>query len=380
MPTYKDIGGQSFMTPQQAKSKRSVAQALLGEGMDTSPVGHWTQALARVVQGGVGGYQQGAADRGEAEGRRDVNARLTKALTNKAPLSETATSLMGNPWSEETGQSLAVTAMKQNADDPNREYKSRALVAEEQGLQRGTPEWKSFVLTGKLPSASATQPNVTEIYDETTGQPRKVLLGPDGSTTPLGGVRAPEKRDAGLSVIEKKAVFDAEDSLPALDTTLQGLQRAKDLNSKTFEGMTSGLRGSAGTAFAPDSVPGQIMGNIIDRGAAEATSEWGKIMNLEAIQSMAATLKGATTNFELQEFVKILADPSTPPPIRERTIDRMMTLAKNRRETAQKRIEELRKTGLRPTNGQPTNAPAGTENQNPGIIDLGDGFSLEFSQ
>jgi hypothetical protein len=147
----------SGLSPQQAKSKRSVSQALLGEGMDTSPVGHWTQALARVVQGGIGGYQQGAADRGEAEGRRDVNARLTKALTSKAPLSETATSLMGNPWSEEAGQDLAVSSMKQDArlaaDDPRREYTQRAQVAEEQGLQRGTAEWKSFVLTGKLPNA-----------------------------------------------------------------------------------------------------------------------------------------------------------------------------------------------------------------------------------
>jgi hypothetical protein len=374
-PTY------SGLFPQQVKSKRSVSQALLGEGMDTSPVGHWTQALARVVQGGIGGYQQGAADRGEAEGRRDVNARLTRALTTKAPLSETATSLMGNPWSEETGQNLAVAAMKQNADDPNREYKSRAMAAEAQGLQRGTPEWKSFVLTGKLPSANATQPNVTEIYDETTGQPRKIILNPDGSSTPLGGVRAPEKREAGLSVIEKKQVFDSEDALPALDATVGALERAKALNSKTFEGMTSGIRGSLGTAFAPDSVPGQIMGNIVDRDAAEATSEWGKIMNMEAIQNMANTLKGATTNFELQEFVNILADPSTPPPIRERTIDRMLTLANQRRQTARDRIKELRAGPLRP--GQPTavNPQTGEPvQQNPGVIDLGDGFSLEFSQ
>jgi hypothetical protein len=95
---------------------------------------------------------------------------------------------------------------------------------------------------------------------------------------------------------------------------------------------------------------------------------------------MASTLKGATTNFELQEFVNILADSSTPPDIRARTIDRMITLANGRRQTLQKRIDELRSTGLRPTNGQPTSAPAAPENQNPGIIDLGDGFSLEFSQ
>jgi hypothetical protein len=230
----------------------------------------------------------------------------------------------------------------------------------------------------------SVEPKIGEIYDEATGQPRKVLMGADGKMTPVGGVRAPEKRDAGLSVIEKKQVFDSEDALPALDATVSALNRAKELNSKTFEGMASGLRGSIGTAFAPNSMAGEVVGQVLDRGASEATSEWGKVMNMEAIQSMAATLKGATTNFELQEFVNILADPSTPPPIRARTIDRMLALAEGRRQTARRRIEELRSTGLRPSNGAPppreqTNPQTG-EPANPTVIDLGDGFSVEFGQ
>jgi hypothetical protein len=134
MPTYKDVGGQSFMTPQQAKSKRSVAQALLGEGMDTSPVGHWTQALARVVQGGVGGYQQGAADRGEAEGRRAANMTFTKALTNKAPMRDVAGALMGNPWSEEQGQNLGLYSMKQDAENAQKALDRAARTQEQKDL------------------------------------------------------------------------------------------------------------------------------------------------------------------------------------------------------------------------------------------------------
>jgi hypothetical protein len=379
-PTFQAFDG---MTPQQVASRRKVAEALTREGMSSEPVGHWTQALARVAQSGVGGFQMGSANKMEAEGRRDANVRLTQALTNKAPMKDVASSLMGNPWSEDTGHDLAVTSMKNDAkaaaDDPRREYAQRASVAEEQGLERGTPEWKSFVLTGKLPSASASSPNVTEIFDEATGQPRKVIIGPDGSMQPIGGVRAPEKRDAGLSVVEKKAVFESEDSLPALDATVGALERAKALNKKTFEGMTSGLRGSLGTAFSPDSLPGQLVGGVVDRGAAEATNEWGNLMNMEAIQAMAATLKGATTNFELEKFVEVLANPSTPPATRERTIERMLTLANQRRQTARDRIKELRSTGLRPSNGAP--APSETVNPQTGdVIDLGDGFNLEFSQ
>jgi hypothetical protein len=195
MPTYKDVGGsQSFLSPEQVTSRRKMAQAMIGKGTDTSPVGHWTQALARVVQGGIGGYSQDSADQGERDGRRDVNARLTKALTSKAPLSETATSLMGNPWSEETGQDLAVSSMKQDAklaaDDPQKDYRARDAQWRSMGYTERDPGYKEWILTNKLPSASATSPNVTEIYDEATGQPRKVILGADGTTTPLGGVKS----------------------------------------------------------------------------------------------------------------------------------------------------------------------------------------------
>lgn len=45
--------------------QRKLAQALAGQAMDTSPVGHWTQALARAVQGGVSGMQTDRANTGE---------------------------------------------------------------------------------------------------------------------------------------------------------------------------------------------------------------------------------------------------------------------------------------------------------------------------
>jgi hypothetical protein len=204
-------------------------------------------------------------------------------------------------------------------------------------------------------------------------------MGADGTTQPVGGVRAPEKREAGLSVIEKKAVFEAEDALPRLDATLSALDVAKKLNSKTFEGMASGVRGSLGTAFAPDSTAGKVVGEVLDRGTAEAQVEWGNVMNMEAIQNMAATLKGATTNFELEQFVKILANTSTPPPVRARTIDRMISLANGEKQKAQRRIQELRSTGLRPSNGAP--APREATNPQTGeVIDMGDGVTLEFGQ
>lgn len=57
---------------------------------------------------------------------------------------------------------------------------------------------------------------------------------------------------------------------------------------------------------------------------------------------MAETLKGATTDFELREFVKLLADPSTPPDTRKRVIERMQTLAQRQMQIKKDRLDQLR--------------------------------------
>jgi hypothetical protein len=151
--------------------------------------------------------------------------------------------------------------------------------------------------------------------------------------------------DTRASATELKELWASEDELPILDNTIESLQRARDLNKKTFTGWTAGTRGWVGTA-----IPGAE--NVgIDPEAAKATREFGQIMSLEAIKNMAETLKGATTNEELARFVEILADPSTPPDIRERTIDRMISLAEKVRTNKFNRVQEL--SGTRGRNAAP---------------------------
>ncbi len=81
---------------------------------------------------------------------------------------------------------------------------------------------------------------------------------------------------------------------------------------------------------------------MIDRKAAEATVEWQKVMRPEAIQRMAATLKGASTDKEMFEFVSTLADPTTPPAIRDRMLDRMIAAAERKKVLATDRVKDIR--------------------------------------
>ena len=136
------------------------------------------------------------------------------------------------------------------------------------------------------------------------------------------------------------------------DQTVARLQRARELNRQTFTGASAATLGWAGTTL-----PGA--GYVIDPKAAAATREYGQIMSMEAIKGMSQTLKGATTDKEMGRFESILSDPSTPPDIRERTIDRMLTLAQRQRSLAAERVEGLRNRDyFKPGRGQGDRAPA----------------------
>jgi hypothetical protein len=143
------------------------------------------------------------------------------------------------------------------------------------------------------------------------------------------------RTDTPVSAGDKKTITAAEDELPNIMGTIDALKTAKELNTKTFTGMTAGARGFIGTA-----VPGGSY--LVDKDAALATSEFGKVMSGEAIKTMADTLKGATTDFELKKFETMLADPTTPPEIRGRVIDRMLTLAERQKAIKERRIKDLR--------------------------------------
>lgn len=160
------------------------------------------------------------------------------------------------------------------------------------------------------------------------------------------------KTDTPISATDKKAIFEAEDAVPQLQGTLENLNRALELNPKTFSGYTAGLRADIGTKL-----PGG--GALVDKQGALATSEWQKIMGPEALQAMASTLKGATTDFELRKFIEMLGDPSTDPKIRQSVIERMKRLTERKLQLENSRVKELRSgTYFRSDGGAPQGKPS----------------------
>lgn len=96
-------------------SNRKLALALAGKATDTSPVGHWTQALARAVQGGVGGMHQSAASEGE-KSRQDALVQALQSSGTFGGLNAGDQAIMAqNP---EVMQSVAAKSIG-NRLDPN---------------------------------------------------------------------------------------------------------------------------------------------------------------------------------------------------------------------------------------------------------------------
>ena len=195
----------------------------------------------------------------------------------------------GYALNENTGEFLASPGAGKSDD-----YTQRQQAAEQYGLTPEDPRYQPFLLTGKFPREDAQE----------------------------------------LTATDKKAMWAAEDEIPILDNTIASLDRAKVLNDKTYTGWGASVAGRLGTQAPGGSI-------IFDPETSAATEEFGKLMSMEAIQAMAQTLKGATTDSELARFVNILADPSTPPKIRGNTIDRMKLLAERVKQVKTSRINSI---------------------------------------
>lgn len=316
---------------QQGEGRRAAAKLAQAEyGLKASKLAREQNAenqTAKFIQSKIPGMTSEQAT--ALAGNTSFVNEILKGVVPPQEVYRQHTDENGNVWNTNTRtgqQTVALQAKDNGTKDEGAkitaQMEARRAQAPSLGLVEGSPEWRSFVGMGKI------------------------------------------GREQDITAADRKAINAAEDELPNLDSTLDTLNRAKELNRQTFTGVTSGARGWLGTAL-PDAL---VLDAISDPKTAAATREFGQIMSMEAIKSMSNTLKGATTDREMARFMEILGDPSTPPDIRERTIDRMVTLTQRQKELAQSRISEMRdgtyyKRGG--GNGQAPASPTGAAPQQP---------------
>lgn len=119
-------------TPKSIDRKRKMAEAMLVQGMDASPVGHWTQGAARMANALVGGLGSRKADKQEAEGMASAREAMVKALNggDNAAVADAVT----NPFADNNSMSFLKDRYAQLNPDPNggSEYGLQPIITQDE--------------------------------------------------------------------------------------------------------------------------------------------------------------------------------------------------------------------------------------------------------
>lgn len=148
--------GGARLSPEQIAREQDVAAALLASGSDTSPVGHWTQGLARSLNGLMGGIRQNRANKREEAANADRSAMIAQMLgPDNADLAGAVSS------GDKVLASLAGDIMERRSPKPRNPFEFEQML-EAGGYQPGTPEYQAQVrnmITAKNdPFVTATLP------------------------------------------------------------------------------------------------------------------------------------------------------------------------------------------------------------------------------
>jgi hypothetical protein len=227
----------SGATPDSVAQARKMAQALMSQGMSGQPVGHWTQALGRVLQAGVGSMWDSQAAQGEKEGKASAQQAMAAALAGGDPNAH-VTALMANPWTQGQGEEIAQGLIKQKlglgADKPaviqNYEYRNR-LTPEQQAVFDQVQRAQQHLNTG------------TAHVNPRTGQAVPIDSYSPARDKAAGEVEGKEAKTAELGL--PQAIADGE----AAEKMLTDLENHPALGSSTawsgwFNDKTGGIPGS----------------------------------------------------------------------------------------------------------------------------------------
>lgn len=100
--------GGARLTADQITQRTKIAQQRMAAGMDYSPVGSWTQGLARVAQALVGGQELHQLDKATAANAAEGRAALASFATpDGKPSVASLISAASNPYVDENVQGIA---------------------------------------------------------------------------------------------------------------------------------------------------------------------------------------------------------------------------------------------------------------------------------
>lgn len=206
---------------------------------------------------------------------------------------------------------------------------ARAATAANQATAMHGPQLETARVQAQTARRDFEEPRATAdlnaghnrvIYNPRTGAPVQTIQGP------------PKPPDA----TDRKAGWEAEDEMPNLKSAIEQLTEARALLPKIYTGYGAGARSSFNQA-----APGFLPNVITDPARAQATQRYNQILGTESIAAMSQTLKGATTDFEMREFSRLMNDPNQSPETKQLALNAMLSKAQNHYAVKAARLKEL---------------------------------------
>jgi hypothetical protein len=232
-PTFAPATPASFSnvpSKDDIASNRKLALALMGQATDASPVGHWTQALARTLQGGVGAWKAQQASQGE-KSRQDALVQALAGSGTFGGLGEGDRAILSqNP---EVLSSVAAKSIG-NRLDPNAGLNRQLLEAKIQQARSGgeqpsnVREWKYYNgLSPEQQQQYLTMKRAEKYLDVGTGFVRPNPIDPANPTPVVQKDIAGRERAEAIGQAGGKAAADLPRIVDNANQTLQLIQKIR---------------------------------------------------------------------------------------------------------------------------------------------------------
>lgn len=235
------------------------------------------------------------------------------------------------------------------SETPEIKAGQRAAIARNYGIDPVSPEGRKYILTGELPTTSATTP--TGLLKERETAAAAAGMKPDnpGYQSYLLTGKMPREDAQPLTATDKKAIIEADELVQSNQAAIDSLGRAKGLSKQAFSGPLAAQRGYAAS----------LLGGTSDFGKSGiATESLRNEVESNALSQLKAIFGGAPTEGERKILLDIQGSASKSPEVREAIYDRAMAAANKRLEFNRQRAEGLRgNTYYKPGQNQSQNPP-----------------------
>jgi hypothetical protein len=232
-------------------------------------------------------WRRQEAQRSQGNSDRDHQLRQQQFSNPNTPASSAARDMGLAPGTPEYKKFITDFYHKKT-DGVDEQAASRAKLAEQYGLKKDSPEYRSFILTGKMPREDQ--------------QP--------------------------LSATDKKAILEADEGVLAANTAVESLNRAKRLSKEAY-------------GFPGAGQIGTVTGLFGDK-AGQATLDLNNEVMTNALSQMKAIFGGNPTEGERAVLLELQGAANKPDAVRQKIYDRAIYLAQRRLEFNKQRANELR--------------------------------------